>query len=77
MTERELPVQVDRRKDDKALGEDGIENEAWKSMTRRAHQPLLKLLNKILGGDGMPADWKREVVRPIFKKGDSSMIKNY
>lgn len=46
-------------------------------MPMEIEEELLKLLNKILRGGGLPRDWRRGIIDPIFKKGDRKAVKNY
>ena len=38
---------------------------------------FLKLINKIWMGNGIPRDWRRGIICPIFKKGEKDEAKNY
>lgn len=68
ITEEEMLVQINRLKKGKAPGEDDIENEAWKHMTEETSQVLLRLLNKIWKGEGIPDAWRRGVIRPTSRR---------
>ena len=61
----------------KAPGEDGIENEAWKFMSEEIGEEFWKLINKIWKGGGLPRDWNRGVISPIYKRGEKNEIRNH
>ena len=64
-------------KEKKAMGEDGLENEVWKYAPKEVGEALWELLRKIWNGEGIPEDWKKGVICPIYKKGDKRIAKNY
>ena len=35
------------------------------------------MLRKMWNGEGIPEDWKRGVIYPIYKKGDKRVAKSY
>lgn len=61
----------------KALGENGIENEAWRLMPREIGEVLIELIKKIWRERGISAEWNRGIISPIYKKGEKSKTKNY
>lgn len=38
---------------------------------------LVELIKKIWREGGIPAEWNRRVISPIYKKGEKSEMKNY
>lgn len=60
----------------KALGENEIENEAWRLMPREI-EVLIELIRKIWRERGISAEWNRGIISPIYKKGEKSKTKNY
>lgn len=77
LTKGEVIKAIRKLKKAKASGEDEIENEVWKLMPMEIGEELLKLLNKIWRGGGLPRDWRRGIINPIFEKGDRKAVKNY
>ncbi|KAG7497869.1 hypothetical protein JOB18_045303 [Solea senegalensis] len=60
-----------RMKNGKAVGPDDIPVEVWKCLGEEAVEFLVRLFNRILESEGMPEEWRRSVMVPIFKnKGD-------
>ncbi|XP_039302912.1 uncharacterized protein LOC120357160 [Solenopsis invicta] len=74
---QEKETDIGERESDTAPGEDGIENEAWKFMSVEIGEEFWKLINKIWKGGGLPRDWNRGVISPIYKRGEKNEIKNY
>lgn len=58
-------------------GLDGIPNQFLKHARYGLSQPLHYLFNKSLSEGLFPQIWKYSLVRPIYKSGDKSNIKNY
>lgn len=77
ITREEVIEQLKRLKMEKAPGEDGLENEVWRYMPKSIGEAMVNLLNKIWKGGGIPQEWKKGVICPIFKKGDKKETKNY
>lgn len=73
----ELIEWLKKLKKAKAPGEDGIQNEAWKHMSIEIGEEYWKLINRIWRGEGIPEDWKKGMISPIFKNGDRREVKNY
>ena len=64
-------------KENRAMGEDGIENEVWKYAPKEVGEALWELLRKMWNGEGISEDWKKGVICPIYKKGDKRVAKSY
>jgi len=75
ITKEELVKQLRKRKKEKAPGENGIENEAWRLMPGAIGEVFWKLV--IWKDGGIPEEWNRGIISPIFKKGEKSDVKNY
>ncbi|XP_043583227.1 golgin subfamily A member 6-like protein 22 [Bombus pyrosoma] len=73
----EVIYQIRKLKEKKATGEDGIENEVWKYAPMEVGEALWELVRKIWKGQGIPEDWKKGVICPIYKKGDKRVAKSY
>ena len=77
ITKEEVIKQLLKLKGEKALGCDEIQNEAWRLMPMEVGEVFHKLINKIWMGNGIPRDWRRGIICPIFKKGEKDEAKNY
>ncbi|XP_020298507.1 uncharacterized protein LOC109862780 [Pseudomyrmex gracilis] len=77
ITKEELVKQLRKLKKGKALGENRIENEAWRLMPERIGEVFLKLIRKIWREGGIPEEWNRGIISPIFKKEEKGKVKNY
>ncbi|XP_043604110.1 LOW QUALITY PROTEIN: golgin subfamily A member 6-like protein 22 [Bombus pyrosoma] len=75
--EKEEVIYQLRKLKEKATGEDGLENEVWKYAPKEVREALWELLRKIWNGEGIPEDWKKGVICPIYKKGDKRAAKSY
>lgn len=73
----EIIEQLRKLEKEKALGENGIENEAWKLIPKEVEKVLFKLLNKIWKERGIAEDWTKGIINPLYKKGDKKETKNY
>lgn len=69
--------QLRKLKKGKALGENGIENEAWRIMPLEIGDMMWKMINRIWKEKGIPNDWNKGLISPIYKKGDKTEVKNY
>ncbi|KAG7470479.1 hypothetical protein JOB18_047048 [Solea senegalensis] len=66
-----------RMKNGKAVGPDDIPVEVWKCLGEEAVEFLVRLFNRILESEGMPEEWRRSVMVPIFNnKGDVQNCSN-
>ena len=63
----EVKEAMNRMNTGKAVGPDDIPVEAWKCLGELAINFLTRLFNKILEDEGMPDEWRRSVLVPIFK----------
>ena len=62
----------------KAIGQDGIAMEVWKSLGEEGVDMLLDLLQKIFEEEKMPEEWRDSVIVPIFiEKGYIQDCGNY
>ena len=66
----EVIYQLRNLKEKKAMVEDRLENEVWKYAPKNVGEVVWDLLRKIWNGEGIPEDWKKGVICPIYKKGD-------
>ena len=61
----------------KAPEDDAIENEAWRLMPKEIGEELVRLINKLWKGDGIPKEWRTGVICPILKGAEKGQVKNY
>ncbi|XP_050469789.1 uncharacterized protein LOC126863566 [Bombus huntii] len=73
----EVIFQIRNLKEKKATGGDGLENEVWKYAPKEVGEALWEMLRKIWNGKGIPEDWRKGVICPIYKKGDKGAVKSY
>nr|XP_033200100.1 golgin subfamily A member 6-like protein 6 [Bombus vancouverensis nearcticus] len=73
----EVILQIRKLKEKKATGEDGLENEVWKYVPKEVGEALWVMLGKIWNGKGIPEDWRKGVICPIYKKEDKGAVKSY
>ncbi|KAK3516912.1 hypothetical protein QTP70_028203, partial [Hemibagrus guttatus] len=74
----EVRKALKRMKSGKAFGPDDIPVEVWKCLGEAAVEFLTSLFNRVLESEGMPEEWRRSVLVPIFKnKGDVQNCSNY
>ena len=67
-----------RMKKGQAVGPDELPIEVWKCMAEMGIEFLTRLFNRLLMGERMPEEWRRNVFIPIYKnKGDAQCCKNY
>jgi len=64
-------------KDGKAVGSDGIENEAWKYGGEGLKKKAWQICNKVWRGEGWPESWREGIIVPIVKKGQGTKVKEY
>lgn len=72
----EIIEQLRKLKKEKAPGENGIEDEAWRLMPNEVGKVLFKLINKIWKEREIP-DWIKGIISLLYKKGDKKETKNY
>ena len=61
----------------KAMGCDGISPKLLKNCALALYQPLHHLFSLSLSQYYLPMDWRVHLIKPIFKSGDKTCIKNY
>jgi hypothetical protein len=75
---REVEEAVNRLKNGKASGEDGITNEMLKRGGPAVVEWLVHLFNLCMVVGGAPLEWRSAIIVPLFKgKGDKKEYKNY
>lgn len=56
---------IEKIEEQKALGENGIENEAWKLMPKEIGAMLYDLINRIWKEGRIPEEWNKGIISPI------------
>lgn len=54
-----------------------MENEVWKYAPKEVGEALWEMLRKIWNGERIPEDWRKDVICPIYKRGDKGAVKSY
>lgn len=62
---KEFIQQLKKIEEQKALGENGIENEAWKLMPKEIGAMLYDLINRIWKEGRIPEEWNKGIISPI------------
>lgn len=76
-TRAEVNESIQRMKNNKSAGIDGIPAELFKAAGTSFNSAFHQLLTKIWNEETMPDDWKTSIICPIHKKGDRRECKNY
>ena len=76
-TRREIERTIQKLKNNKAPGLDGIVAELIKLAPTEVISSLHRLLLKIWDDEVVPEDWCKGLICSIFKKGDRSICSNY
>ena len=75
---REVKNALRRMKKGKAVGPDELPVEVWKCKGKMAIEFLTRLFNRLLMGERMPEEWRRNVLISIYKnKGDAQCFGSY
>ena len=73
----EVKNTLKKMKNGKAPGDDGLPVELLKNMGEDGEEWFLELVALLWSGGEAPEDWKRDVMCPIYKKGDKTKCSNY
>ena len=73
----EVKVAIQRLKNNKAAGADGLAAELFKTGGVELIRCMHQLISKIWLAESMPNDWNLSVLCPILKKGDPTICANY
>ena len=77
LSEMELREALKKMRNGKAPGVDEIPAELLRNMGQDGNLWLLELLNMLWNGQDTPEDWKKDLMCPIYKKGDKTECSNY
>ncbi|XP_033222827.1 uncharacterized protein LOC117176683 [Belonocnema kinseyi] len=75
ITEEDVDEAINRVKGNKAIGEDGMENEAMKYGGEGISDGMWKICNKFWKGQGWPEEWMTGLMVPLVKKGEGKKVK--
>ena len=64
-------------RENKAMGGDGIPNEAWKCGGERTLEMAWEICERVWRGERWPKGWKEGLIVPIVKKGDGRTVEEY
>ena len=76
-TRDEVNAAIQRLKNNKSAGTDGIPAELLKTAGEGFNREFHQLLLNIWISEEMPKEWNHSIICPIHKKGDKSDCKNY
>lgn len=77
ISKEEVLLALNKLKNRKAAGPDGIIGELLKKSCDQVVSFFLKLFNKLFDEDIFPHNWTESVILPIYKKGDINNPNNY
>ena len=77
ITKKEVQKGVNKLKNKKASGNDGIINEMIKSGIEILVAPLTKFFNSVLLSEIYPCLWRVNLLTPLHKKGNLNIPSNY
>ncbi|XP_015440284.1 PREDICTED: uncharacterized protein LOC107195037 [Dufourea novaeangliae] len=77
ITDEGIEAQIKKLKRKKAMGEDGIKNEAWIYSEGNTRKELRKILKEVWAGKSFLEDWKKRCITTLHKKGDQEDAANY
>ena len=76
-SEEELATVLEGLKNNKAPGADSMINEFLKYGGSEVRNKLLKIMNMIFEKGEVPNDFRKTLIKPLYKKGDKSECRNY
>ena len=72
-----ITKKIEKMKDDKSPGVDGIPLKLLKEIVEQISTPLAKVFNLSLEEGIVPSEWKEANITPLFKKGSRNKPDNY
>ena len=76
-SEEKLATVLKGLKNNKAPGADSVINEFLKHGGSEVRNKLLKNMNMFFEKGEIPNDFKKTLIKPLYKKGDNSECRNY
>ena len=76
LADEEIEQQILNLKKKKARGADGISGETLKYRKGNSRQALKEIVRRVWRGEGVPRDWRKAIIVPIFKKGNVEDVQN-
>lgn len=76
-TQKEIREHINKLKNNRTSGEDGIIAELLKHMENETTKDLTGIIQKIWEEEELPKDWKCALIHPLHKKGDKEDVNNY
>ena len=78
VTREEVERQLNKMKNGRSCGPDGIPTEALTQLGDWGVRQLTKIFNAIMQSGKMPDEWRESIITPIYKdKGDHMNCRNY
>jgi len=78
LKEEEIREALKKMKNKKAAsGIDEIPMEAWKFVERILWKNIIELLGQVWKQGEILKDWKRSIIVPLYKRGDTKSVGNY
>ena len=77
VTPEMIAKKINKMKDNKSPGVDGIPPKLLKEIVMQISTPLAKLLNLSLEEGIVPSEWNEANITPLFKKGSRNKPENY
>ena len=77
ISKEEIRKVLRRLKEGKAMGGDGIPNEAWKFGGEKGVEAAWEICRKVWEGEGWPQGWKEGLIAPLVKKGRGTGVQDY
>jgi hypothetical protein len=77
ISREEIREAINKIKDGKAAGANGVPGEVWKYGGERVTEWIIEFCNRVWKGEGWPEDWKEGVIIPIVKKGEGRKVDEY
>ncbi len=76
-TENEILTTIQKLKNKKSPGPDGILNEMLKAGKHYLSKAILKIMQLIFDSQHFPASWNKGILVKLFKSGDNTLPDNY
>lgn len=77
ISREEMQIEINKLKNNKATGLDGIANEILKLLPDNWQNYTLNLFNRVLETETCPTDWSKAILSMIYKKGSVTDPANY